>query len=520
VRAKYGKGVNALERYLERHILAGRSSRRALLTIDGAYTYGELHEQVQRASRVLCEAGVSRGDRVVIVLPDSPVAVAFLLGAMGIGAVPILIPSSLSEEDHAFVCADCEPVAAIVGEIHADSMSRIRRAAGRPKAIFVAPGVDGLREDLMSADAALAGAEPQELVMVSPDDIALVQYTSGSTGRPKGVVHLHRGLLALPDGFGRRLALSDTDLCYSTAKLSFGYGLGNSVFFPLDAGAASFLRAAPSDPLGTLETIQTVAPTVVFAGPTLYRAIAAISGVEEAFDLSSVRLYVSAGDVLSPSLFREWEARFGHGLGSTECLHIFMAGQVGALRPGSLGETISPYRARLIREDGGVPPPGEPGHLEISGPANGVRYWNRPKETETTMVGGWIRTGDMLAQETDRTFRYIGRRDDVFKVREMKVSPMEIEEQLNSHPAVIESAVVGRADVHGLTVVCAYIHASPDHQPGPDLARELRACLRASSLSPHKLPRIFEFVDALPRTSTGKLARQRLRHGPVPVQGR
>jgi benzoate-CoA ligase family protein len=522
VHTRVGTKVNAVEHYLNRQVMAGRSSQIVFLTPDSACTYGELLEQVQRASRVLHDAGVRHGDRVVIMLPDCPMAVAFLLGAIAIGAVPAPIPPHLHEKEHAFICADCEPRVGVVDGGHAESMARIRTTTAWPKAIFVT-GVGATEGDLMSVDAALAGADRQEPILMSPDDMALVQYTSGSTGRPKGVVHLHRGLLALPAGFGRRLALCETDLCYSAAKLSFGYGLGNSVFFPLDAGAAAFLRPAPSDPLGVLEAIQTAGPTVVFAGPTLYGLIAAIRGAEKAYDLSSVRLYVSAGDALSASLFRSWQRSFGHeildGLGSTECLHIFIAGRRGALRPGCLGEVIPPYEARLVNDDGGPAPLGEAGHLEVKGPANGARYWNRPHETGMTTVDGWIRTGDLLVREADGSFRYLGRDDDVLKVRELKVSPMEIEERLNAHPAVIESAVVGLVDTHGLTVICAFVRVAPGQPPGPPLARELRASLRAW-LSPHKLPQVFEFVDALPRSSTGKLARYRLRDRTLSGQGR
>jgi benzoate-CoA ligase family protein len=521
--ARQSTKVNALEHYLERQVLAGRSSQVVFLTPDGALTYGELWEQVQRATGLLHEAGVGRGDRVMIVLPDSILAVVFLLGAIGIGAVPAPVPSYLREEEHEFICADCEPLAAVVQDDQAERMARIRAQVGWPQTIFVA-ATSVLQSDLVPVAAALAGADRHDPVLVSPEDAALLQYTSGSTGRPKGVVHLHRGLLRLPEGFGRHLALTEADLCYSAAKLSFGYGLGNSVLLPLDAGAAAFLRAPPSDPLGALDAIQLTRPTVFFAGPTLYGAIAAIPGVERAYDLSSIRLYVSAGDVLSASVFRRWQERFGQcvmdGLGSTECLHIFMAGRAGALRAGSLGEVIPPYEARLCNDDGSPTPLGETGHLEVRGPANSARYWNRPEDTERTMVGGWIRTRDLLARDGDGGFRYIGRADDVFKVRELKVSPIEIEELLNAHPAVRECAVVGRTDAHGLTVACAIVRVTEGYRPGNALARELRASLRGSLL-PHKLPQLFEFVEALPRTSTGKLARYNLRRErPLAGQGR
>lgn len=519
---RVGTKTNALEHYLERQFTTGDPSRIAFRTVEAELTYGELGEQVRRASYVLHTAGVNRGDRVLIALPDSLTFILFLLGAIGIGAVPTPISPQLSEEEHAFICADCQPHAAVVDGDQLERIARIRAEIGAPRVIFAA-GDPPTQAEVIPIAAALAAAGRRSPTLVSPEEPALIQYTSGSTGQPKGVVHSHRGLLALPEGIGQRLGLTESDLCYSTAKLSFGYGLGNSVLLPLDAGGSTFLRAARSDPVGVLEAIQMARPTVVFAGPTLYGAIAAIPGAAEAFDLSSVRLYVSAGDALNASLFRRWRASFGReildGLGSTECLHIFIAGHMAALRPGWVGEAIPPYEVRLTDESGNLVQLGDIGRLEVRGPANGVRYWNRELETEAAMAGGWIRTGDLLTQGENGSFRYVGRSDNVFKVRELKVAPVEIEEQLNAHPAVVESAVVGRTNPQGLTVICAFVQAVRDRHPGPALAGELRASLRAS-LSPHKLPQIFEFVDALPRTSTGKLARYRLRNGPFPPHER
>ncbi len=510
---------NAVHHYLDRHVQEGAAGRVAFFTAEQSWTYGALLEHVERRAELLRRVGVGHGDRVAIVLPDSLEAVAFLLAAIRAGAIPAPIHTRLTTGEYRLILADCEPLVAVVGEAHIDLMLRIRAALATPRTVLVvgAPvaatfGAD--RANVLPVDTALsADRAHEEPAAVRPDDVALLQYTSGSTGAPKGVMHLHRGLLALPRGFGRRLSLTAADICYSTAKLSFGYGLGNSVLFPLSAGCTAFLRAAPSDPLGVLQTVDTIGPTVLFAGPTLYRAMLAVEERKPGLDLSGIRLCVSAGDALGAHLFTSWRRQFGHeildGLGSTECLHIFMAAEPGHLRAGCIGGPVDPYQVRLTDARGEPAAPGEIGQLQVRGPANFAGYWRRPSQTRETLRAGWTLTGDLLARESDGCFRYVGRSDDIFKAQELKVAPLEIEELLDRHPAVRESAIAGATDPQGLMVVCAFVCVADGHRPGPELARELRASLRGS-LAPHKIPRIFEFVSALPRTSTGKLARRQL----------
>jgi benzoate-CoA ligase family protein len=507
---------NAVEHYVDNHVERGDSQRTAFITSEQSWTYGALLDHVERRAALLRQVGLKPGSRLAIVLPDSLEAVAFLLAAIRIGAVPAPIHTRLTDREYRYICADSEPTAAVVTGNHVGLMRDLQAQVGSPHRILVVGCGTDLedREAVMVAAALKAIDGHRGVTRVNPCDPALLQYTSGSTGMPKGVLHLHRGLLALPLGFGRRLALTGADVCYSTAKLSFGYGLGNSVLFPLSAGSAAYLRAADSDPLGVLKTIDKVHPTVLFAGPALYRAMLGVRAAEHDYDLSSIRLCVSAGDTLGAILFESWRDRFGHeildGLGSTECLHIFMAGEQGRLHPGCVGQAISPYEARLTHADGNAVARGEVGHLHVRGPANFARYWRKPRETTATILNGWVRTGDLMSQQAEGCFHYVGRSDDVFKIREQKVSPVEIEELLNTHPAVSESAVVEGKNARGFAVVCGFVRVADGHSGGPALTRALRASLR-TSLSPHKIPQVFRYVENLPRTSTGKLERRRLR---------
>jgi len=506
---------NSVQHYLDRHLDEGRGERLVITTRTEALTYGDLLDRVERSAGALCEAGVAAGDRVLLVLPDCLDAIAFILGAIRLGAVPTPLHVSLSDQEYRSIYEDCRPVAAIVSSDHLDRISYLP-ARIRSSTVFFVAGDDD--ERATSVGDALASAPRRGCTDCSPDAPALLQYTSGSTGAPKGVVHRHAALLALPAGFATYLALGENDLCFSAAKLFFGYGLGNSLFFPLDAGAAVLLREKPSDPVGILQQISTARPTVFFGSPTLYTAILALISRRSAFDLSSVRLFVSAGESLSPRVFEAWAERFGHrivdGLGSTECLHVFAASRPEQARAGRIGPAVPGHEMRVVGEDGNSVPTGTPGVAEVRGPALSRCYWGRPEETAKTMVDGWVRTGDILREDDDGSFEFVGREDDLFKVRGSKMAPLEVETKLKEHPAVTDCAVVPAKNRWGLQEPRAVISLRPDWEPSAELEKELRGFL-ITALPRHKVPRTMDFTRALPRTSTGKLARRRILEGQV-----
>ncbi len=505
--------ANAAVQLVDRHVAEGRAARRALISSSESWSYADLLDRVERAGFMLCAAGVRPLDRVAMVLHDTLETAAIVLAATRIGAIPALVHTRLSDGEYAFICRDARPRAVVVGAEHLERMLEIRRQTGWP-AVVVTLGATSSAPGTFPAEPALAAGGRSDPAPAGPDDVALLQYTSGSTGRPKGVVHLHRGLLALPDGFGRRLDLREDDLCFSAAKLFFGYGFGNSLLLPLAAGVPALLRAEPSEPLGVLETIEAARPTVFFGGPALYTAMLAARRAGAAFDTGSVRCYVSAGEALDAALFRSWEETFGRpildGLGATETLHVFIAGDPDDPRPGCVGTAVAPYEVRLLDDAGAPVERDEPGHVHVRGPANAACYWDRPEATEATMADGWVRTGDLMRHAEDGTFTYVGRSDDVFKVRGMKVAPLEVERCLNAHPGVVESVVVPARDRSGLTIACACVRLEPSWTPTTQLARTLRAHVRAA-LSPHKVPRVVRFVDGLPRNGTGKLDRRQAR---------
>ena len=333
------------------------------------------------------------------------------------------------------------------------------------------------------------------------------------------------------------LGLGEDDRCYSAAKLFFAYGLGNAMTFPLWVGGPAILDERRPTPATMFETMETLRPTAYFGVPTLCAAqLQALDRARPAAgggptrggpagrgspDLSSLRLCVSAGEALPPDLFRRWKEGTGietlDGIGSTEALYIFISNAPGAVKPGSTGRVVPGYEARIMNEDGTEADPGEAGQLEIRGDSTTPGYWNRPELEGRTIVDGWLRTGDQYVRDAEGWFHYQGRADDMIKVGGIWCSPFDIEARLMEHPSVLEAAVVGRDDDHGLVKPEAHVVLSEplrETAGAPSAADALRAELVAhcqEGLPRYMYPRWIRFVAELPKTATGKIQRFRLR---------
>jgi benzoate-CoA ligase family protein len=507
-----GASGNAAHHLLDRNLEAGRGGEVCVRTFDEQLTFEQLHRASCRSARAFEAAGIDWEHRVVLILPDGPALMAAVLGLLRIGAVPVPLSTQLAADDYARIIADCRPRGALVSPAHAGAVESARAGCGFPRVTWVSGGETGDHESWE----ACVGQAPGECPLrpTSIDDAAVIQYTSGSTGAPKGVVHLHRGLVALSSTFATRLRLGPDDVCFSAAKMSFGYGFGNSLLMPYPVGAGTILLGGQSTAPRVLEVVERLRPTVLFAVPTLYSAMLEVAGRHPEVGLGRVRACVSAGEPLPPTVAARWVERFGveihNGLGSTECLHIFISTEPGRTPRGTMGTVVPGFAARLLDEGGAEVAPGEVGHLWIRGDPNGARYWNRHPETVATMVGPWTRTGDLLWRDEQDVYSFVSRSDDVLKVEGLKVSPTEIEDALLTHPAVGECAVIGVPGAAGVTTLRAYVRLADGLTAGDGLAGELRRHLQAR-LAVHKCPRHYELVADLPRTPTGKVSRHRLR---------
>jgi benzoate-CoA ligase len=325
-------------------------------------------------------------------------------------------------------------------------------------------------------------------------------------------VHLQHDMVVCSELFGKRvLGITEADRCYSVAKLFFAYGLGNALYYPLAVGATTILWPGAPLPANIYGVIERHRPTLFFSVPTGYGMLLA---QPEAHDLSSVRLAVSAGEALPPALYERFKQRFGvdiiDGIGSTEAAHMFISNAPGAIKPGSSGRIVEGYDAKIVDEQDRPVASGEIGNLWIRGDSTCALYWNQPEKTAQTIQGEWLRTGDKYTVDADGFYWYAGRSDDMLKVGGLWVSPIEVENALMEHAAVLECAVVGREDRDRLIKPAAYVVLRHSGDAAPELAAELQQFVR-QKLAEYKRPRWVEFILELPKTPTGKIQRFKLR---------
>jgi benzoate-CoA ligase family protein len=497
---------------LDAHLAAGRGDRPALRHQGTTLSYRDVARRVAHVGHGLRSLGVEMEDRVALLLPDSPEFIATFLGAVRIGAVPVTLSTYLTTEDYAEVLADCR---ARVLVSHADVMPRVAPIRGglrHLRHVVIAGGHDG--EDV-GLDV-LTRSRPDELApeATTPDDMAFWQYSSGTTGRPKAVVHLHGPAATPADLHGTHVVeMRPDDRVFSVAKLFFSYGLGNSLLIPFKKGASVVLVPQRPDARLVFETIARERPTILYSVPTSYAALLAASD-DARPDVSSLRRCISAGEALPAPLFERWRERFGleilDGIGSTEIGYIAISNTAGRARPGTSGRVIRGYEARVQRADGEPAAVGEVGDLAVRGPSTAAYYWGRQAATKHAFRGEWVFTGDRYSVDADGYFTNHGRSDDLLRVSGHWVSPLEVESALLRHAAVRECAVVARADGDGLIKPCAYVVCADARSAAPALADELKAFVKGT-LAPYKYPRWVEFVPELPKTSTGKIQRFKLR---------
>ncbi len=505
--------MNAAAVFVDSHLAAGRGDKPAILCQDETVTYRQLYEGVNRAGNALKALGVRMEERIAILMPDCPECVYAFFGAIKIGAVAIPTNTILLPKDYRYLLNDSRARVLIVHSSLLGRVMDVRDELRYLEHIIVAGdevgGYPSLSSAMRDASAAL---EPADM---SKDDAAFWLYSSGTTGFPKGTIHLQHDMIVEAELYAKQtLGLVASDVSFSIAKLFFAYGLGNGLYFPLWTGGTTVLL--PGRPLGDVvfDVIDKYQPTVYYGVPTSYAALLALAEKTGRTSLGRVRMCVSAGEPLPAPIFEQWRQRFGvdilDGIGSTEILHIFISNRPGRARAGSTGEVVCGYEARIVGDDAEEVPTGEMGTLLIKGDSIAAAYWNKHEQTKHTYLGEWIDTHDKFSVDADGFYWYAGRADDLFKVSGLYVSPAEVEAILKSHPAVLESGVVGVPDKNGLIKTRAYVVLKEGHQPSPELVPELQNLVKKST-EPHKYPRTVIFVAELPKTATGKIQRYKLR---------
>jgi benzoate-CoA ligase family protein len=498
---------------LRRNLDAGRGEKVAYIDHRGSYSYAALAARVERFGHVLRALDVRREERVLMCLTDTIDWPTAFLGAIKAGVVAVPVNTLLTEDDYHFMLEDSRARLLVVSEELLPKFA---------KAIETSKHIDHV---IVSGDKAHGHQRFDELLeaaktdaVTAPttrDDMAFWLYTSGSTGKPKGAVHTHADLKLTDDLYAAPiLGITEKDVCYSVAKLFFAYGLGNALTFPMSVGATTVLLPHRPTPDLVAELLKKHEVTVFYAVPTFYAGFLASPAAPERGELK-IRRCVSAGEALPLEVGRRWSERYGvdilDGIGSTEMLHIFLTNRPGDVKYGTSGKPLAGYDLRLVDDDGKViTRRGEMGELQVRGPTSAMMYWNNREQSRGTFLGEWTRSGDKYVEDDNGYFVYCGRRDDMLKVSGMYVSPFEVEGVLQSHPDVLEAAVVGWPDDDRLIKPKAFVVLKAPDKASDTLARTLQDHCK-QKLAAYKYPRWLEFRAELPKTATGKIQRFKLR---------
>jgi acetyl-CoA synthetase len=502
-------------RILFDNLARGRSERPALIGLAGTISYAELCADACRWGNGFLALGLSRGDRVLLFLDDTPAYPAAFFGAVRAGLVPLLINTLTPPDLLQFYLADSGATVAVVDAEFAARFDAVACKETELRTLIIVNGEAQGRAapQTLATNAWLAGF-PAELAEADTDrnEMAFWMYSSGSTGRPKGIVHLQHDMAYSDQAFARNvLKLTPDDICFSVPKIFFAYGFGNSITFPFAAGAATLLLPGQPKPASIFSAIARFRPTVFFGLPTLYTSLTKAQAAD-AIDFSSLRMAVSAAEVLSAEVFNGWKKLTGleiiEGLGSTEVLHIYLCNREDDKKPGAAGLRVPGYELALKDKDGRDVADDEEGILWVRGDSATPLYWNRPDKTaETIREGGWIYTGDRFVRDSDGFHFFRGRADDLVKISGQWVYPLEVELCLAEHPEVRECAVYAAELPDRRMTLKAVVVMNKHEVDESDATRRLQDYVKAKLL-PYKYPREILFIDELPKTGTGKIDRQ------------
>ena len=504
-----GTNGNAVDYFVDRHVREGRGDRLAFVDPWRSLTYGELAEMSARFAAGLRAAGIERERRIALCMLDTVDFPIAFWGALRAGVVPVPVNTLLPADITGYILGDSRAAALVVS---APLLAPLQPQLDRLSLRAVVSQPDGKGGDF---DAFLAPAGNEPPAECSPDEVAFWLYSSGSTGNPKGVKHVHTSLKATADTYGSHvLGIGPDDLMFSAAKLFFAYGLGNSMTFPMAAGAAAVLLPDRPTPDAVLATMRNYRPTIFGGVPTLYASLLAHPELGCGAGSDRLRVSISAGEPLPEHIGVRWRDVVGSdildGIGSTEMLHIFLSNRPDDIRYGTTGKPVPGYEVRIL-EAGGEVANGEPGELVVRGPSAAEGYWNQRQKSRHTFRGEWTHTGDTYTRDGDGYYRYCGRSDDMLKVSGIWVSPFEVEEALIGHKAVLEAAVVGQADVDGLIKPKAFVVLQQGAPAGDAALVEALQTHVKAAVGVWKYPRWIEFRDDLPKTATGKIQRYKLR---------
>ena len=505
----YPDRLNAAVELTDRQVERGHGDRTALIGNGRRRTYKELADWTSRLANALVDTyGLKPGNRVLIRSANNPAMVACWLAATKAGAVVVNTMPMLRAGELSQIVDKAEIALALCDTRLMDEMVACAKESRFLKQVI---GFDGTANHDAELDrAALDKPVTFKAVETSADDVALLGFTSGTTGSPKATMHFHRDLLIIADGYAREvLGVTPEDVFVGSPPIAFTFGLGGLAIFPLRFGATATLLENASPP-NMVEIIEKYRATISFTAPTAYRAM--LAAMEDGADLSSLRIAVSAGETLPAPVFEDWTRKTGKpildGIGATEMLHIFISNRLSDLGPGRTGRPVTGYEARIVDAEMKELPRGEVGRLAVRGPT-GCRYLADDRQKKYVR-DGWNLTGDSFVQDEDGFFHFAARSDDMIISAGYNIAGPEVEAALLSHPHVRECAVIGVPDAERGQIVEAFVVLVEGVEGGDAVRLTLQNHVKAT-IAPYKYPRSLKFIDALPKTQTGKIQRFRLR---------
>ncbi len=508
---QYPDYINCAVELTDRMVQKGFGDNVALIGNGRQRTYKELSDWTNRLAHALVEDyGVQPGDRVLIRSGNNPAMVAAWLAVTKAGGVAVNTMPMLRAAELTKIVNKAQVSLALTDSRMADELVA---CAKDNKYLEKVVSFDGTANHDSELDRiALNKSVKFDAVKTGRDDVALLGFTSGTTGLPKATMHFHRDILAIADGYAASvLKVTPDDIFVGSPPLAFTFGLGGLAVFPLRFGATATLLENASPP-NLIEIIETYKATICFTAPTAYRAM--MRAMDQGADLSSLRVAVSAGETLPAPTYEAWVEKTGvpilDGIGATEMLHIFVTNTLDDAKPGSTGRPVPGYEAKVVDDDMNEVPRGTVGKLAVRGPT-GCRYLADDRQ-QNYVRDGWNLTGDAFIQDEDGTFHFAARADDMIVSSGYNIAGPEVEEALLSHPAVAECGVIGVPDEERGQIVKAFVVLALGHSAGPELVKALQDHVKAT-IAPYKYPRRVEFIDALPKTQTGKVQRFRLREG-------
>ncbi|MBD8049610.1 AMP-binding protein [Limnohabitans sp. JUR4] len=514
----YPDQINCAVELVDRHVREGRGDRIALHGVsdfnkggDFSWTYAQLQDKSNRIAQVLThDMGLVPGNRILLRGGNSPMMAACLLGALKAGLVAVPTMPLLRAGELAQIIDKAQVSAALCDSLLADELQHCmtpghasHMASLQQLVQFRSDAPDGLEQRM----AQQSGAYTPHAT--SRDDVCLIAFTSGTTGKPKGTMHFHRDVLAMCDLFPRHiLQMNENDVVCGTPPIAFTFGLGGLLAFPLRYGASTMLLEKHT-PETLMQTIAKYRATQCYTAPTMYRQMATLA---KGVDLSSLKHPVSAGEALPDATRQLWKQATGiemtDGIGGTEVIHIYISSAGAQVRPGSIGQVVPGYVAQIVGEDMQSVPPGTVGRLAVRGPT-GCKYLDDPRQQDYVKAG-WNLPGDTFVMDADGYFSYQARNDDMIISAGYNIAGPEVESALLQHPAVAECGVVGMPDEDRGHIVQAYVVLKPGHTGDAAMEKALQEHVK-QTIAPFKYPRKVIFLDALPRTETGKLQRFKLR---------